>query len=116
MNRKHWSEDKQWKDYSNRFRNHVLPNLMSSGMFVSINTTGDGTFDVQQATEFGAAMLLGKPIVIVVPRGHTIPDCIRRAADYLFEDYDLKDQADQDRFADFIKEVSGRYGIRRSDA
>lgn len=84
-------------------------------MFLSINTTADGDFDVQQATEFGAAMLLGKPIAIVVPKGHSAPECIRRAADFLFEDYDISTQEGQDRFAEFIKEVAAKTGFERSN-
>lgn len=79
-------EDRAWADYSNRFRREVLPKLLDSAVFMSIGSEV-GTFDVRQATEIGAALLMGKPILIVIPRGRTIGAQLRRAADEIVDDW-----------------------------
>jgi hypothetical protein len=79
-------QDRAWRDYSNRFRREVLPKLLESAIFMSIGSEV-GNFDVQQATELGAALLMGKPILIVIPRGRTIGAQLRRAADEIIDDW-----------------------------
>jgi hypothetical protein len=79
-------EDRAWRDYSNRFRREVLPKLLDSAIFMSIGSEV-GTFDVRQATELGAALLMGKPILLVIPRGRKISPQLRRAADEVIDDW-----------------------------
>ena len=79
-------EDRAWADYSDRFRREVLPKLLNSAVFVSIGSEV-GTFDVRQATELGAALLMGKPILLVIPRGRNISPQLRRAADEIIDDW-----------------------------
>lgn len=90
------NEDKAWADYSERFRQDGLPKIMSAGMFVSIHSDRTN-FDVRQATELGAAMLLGKPMLLVVPRGTTLPDGLRRAAIEVVDDWHPGDVDAQER-------------------
>jgi len=96
--------DKAWRDYSVRFRREVLPKILDSSMFLSIGTnTGD--FDVQQATELGAAMLLDKPVLLVVPPGRTISTRLRRVADVVIDNWDPADPVAQERLADALKRL-----------
>lgn len=108
-------QDRAWNDYVEHFRKNVLPNLMDSGMFLSIGGP-PGEFDVKQAAEFGAAMILGKPIAIVVPKGRTVPPCIRRAADYIFDDWDVNDPASQEAISIFVKKITDETRGKRPDA
>lgn len=93
--------DRAWRDYTERFRRDVLPQLLESAAMIHIggeNRPGR-TLDLRAATEVGLALLLGKPLLIVVPRGETIPVGLRRAADEIIEEWDPDDGASQDRLA-----------------
>jgi hypothetical protein len=89
-------EDRAWADYSNRFRREVLPKLMDSAVFLSIGSEV-GTFDVRQATELGAALLIGKPIMLVVPPGRTLSPQLLRAADEVIDNWRPEQKESQDR-------------------
>jgi hypothetical protein len=89
-------EDRAWADYSDRFRREVLPKLLDSAVFMSIGSEV-GTFDVRQATELGAALLMGKPILLVIPRGRNISPQLRRAADEIIDDWAPEDPLAQER-------------------
>ena len=80
-------DDRAWTDYSKAFREHGLPKIMSSSVTLSLYT-GDGTdFDVKQATELGAMLLLDKPLILLSTPGSVIPSRLARAADYVIEDW-----------------------------
>jgi len=83
-------EDRAWRDYSRQFRREVLPKLLDSAVFLSIGTDV-GNLDVRQATELGAALLYDKPILLVVPKGRTIGERLRRAADIVIDDWDANE-------------------------
>jgi hypothetical protein len=53
----------------------------------------------------GAALLLGKPLLIVVPRGRILPGGLRRAADAVVENWDASDQGAQERLVDAMRQV-----------
>ena len=89
-------EDRAWRDYSNRFRREVLPKLMDSQIFLSIGSEV-GDFDVRQATELGAALLMGKPILLVVPPGRTLSPQLRRAADEIVDEWQPQQPESQER-------------------
>jgi hypothetical protein len=98
------SEDRAWADYSDGFRREVLPKLLGSAVFLSIHSD-NADFDVKQATEMGAALLLGKPLLIVVPRGRTLPAGLRRAADAVVDDWDASDQGAQQRLVEAMRQL-----------
>lgn len=99
--------DRAWADYSAHFRSKGFPALASSAVMLSIYS-GDGSdFDVKQATELGAALLLDKPLLLVCLRGSTLPTRLRRAADVVLDDVDMGDKADQDRLTAAIEAIVG---------
>jgi hypothetical protein len=98
-------EDRAWRDYSDGFRNDALPKIMSSAIFLSIHSDNPD-FDVKQATELGAALLLGKPLLLIVPRGRTLPDGLRRAAAEVIEDWDGEDADCQERLTSAIRRMT----------
>jgi hypothetical protein len=57
------SEDRAWAEYSERVSRDVLPKIFNSAVFLSIHKRRP-PFDVRQATEIGAALLLGKPMMV----------------------------------------------------
>jgi hypothetical protein len=98
------AEDRAWSDFSREFRAEVLPKLLSSAICLSIQSDEDG-FDVKQATEIGASLLLGKPVLIVVPLGRTVPPGLRRAADVVIDDWQPGDVASQDRMLTALRQL-----------
>jgi hypothetical protein len=100
-------QDRAWADYSERFRRDVMPKLLSSAVSLSIYS-GDGSdFDVQQATELGATLLLGKPLLVVTTPGTTLPDSLRRAADVVVEHWRPEEPASQERMAAALRQLTG---------
>jgi hypothetical protein len=97
-------EDKAWKDYGQRFRREVLPKIMDSAVFLSIGTEV-GDFDVRQATELGAALLMGKPVLLVLPKGRRLGAGMRRAADVIVDNFDPRDPASQERIAEALEQI-----------
>jgi|ERR1035437_9094010 hypothetical protein len=98
--------DHAWDDFSERFRREALPAILDSSVFLSIG--GHGLhLDVKQAAELGAALLMGKPLLIVSLPGVSVSDQLRRAADEIIEDWDPGDLGCQDRVADAIKRLAG---------
>lgn len=99
-------QDRAWADYSEHFRREVFPLIASSAVSLSIYS-GDGSdFDVKQATEIGAALLLDKPFVLICVKGSTVPSRLARAADALIEDWDPSDRDSQGRLAAAIKKLA----------
>lgn len=80
--------DRAWADYSERFRRDALPKIMSSAVTLSVYAGSGDDFDVKQATELGAMLLLDKPLILVCTPGSTVPSRLRRAADVVIEDWE----------------------------
>lgn len=99
--------DRAWRDFSRSFRTEGLPKILSSSVCLSI-VGGDGKdFDVKQAVELGAMLLLGQPILLVCIPGATIPSGLRRAADEIVEDWDPTDEASQERMTAALRRLTG---------
>lgn len=101
-------DDKDWADYSAQFRTEVLPKILDSAMFLALQSN-ESDFDVQMATQLGAAIMLGKPLLVVCPAGRTIPECLRRAADELVEEWDIKADDAQERLMAALKRMTDRF-------
>lgn len=81
-------EDRAWKDFEASFRTEGLPKILESAVCMTIHT-GDGRdYDVKQAVEIGAILLLDKPLILVVATGASLPTRLARAADVVIEDWD----------------------------
>jgi hypothetical protein len=101
--------DRAFDDYTARFRREVLPSLLSSAYMISVGQQVDlESIDLRAATELGLMLLLGKPLLVIVPVGETISDGLRRAAAIVLDDVDLDDPASQDRVAEAVRLLSER--------
>lgn len=102
-------EDRAWKEYDESFRKGVWPKLYESAVFLSLcgNLSEDEpTIDtIKAATQLGYALLLGKPLLLVVPKGVTIPVGMVRAADAIVYDFDVTDPQCQGRIQDALKDL-----------
>lgn len=108
------SQDRAWKDYSERFRREVMPRLLSSSIFVGVyNRTDDaGPEDIQFATSLGLMLLHGKPIVLMALPGVELPPALLRIADEVIVG-DPTDAATQDAIATAIRRVTDRLDRER---
>lgn len=101
--------DRAWREYSKHFRTKVWPNLYESACLISIAADlagGKVTLDViRAATELGSGLLLGKPLLLLVPRGVTLPAGLTRAADAVVYDADMADPTTQDRVVAALREL-----------
>jgi len=96
-----------WRDFSTSFRTEGLPKILSSSVCLSI-ISGDGRdFEVKQAVELGAMLLLDKPILLVCVPGAAIGSRLRRAADEIVEDWDPTDEGSQDRMMAALRRLTG---------
>ena len=101
-------QDRAWADFSEAFRKDGLPKIMSSA--VTLTLLGDRDpreWDIKQAVELGAILLLDKPLILVCVPGATIPTRLRKAADLVIEDWTPENHAAQERLTDAITTFSG---------
>lgn len=89
-----------WQDpgylaWADEVRTKMAPKMEASSLTMSIFT---GKVDVKLAVEVGYALLLGKPFVLGVAPGVSVPDGLARAADAIIE-IDLADIAGAARSA-----------------
>jgi hypothetical protein len=94
-----------WTDYSDFFRREVLPSVMSQPVFLSVGTEAAEKFDIKQATELGAALLLGKAILLVVPKGRQLNPALRRCADIVLDDWQPEDAGAGERLVRAMQQL-----------
>jgi hypothetical protein len=70
----------------------LYPKIRESAVFLSLVPDDP---DPQVCLQLGAAIFLDKPILLVCPRGRTIPSGLRRIAHAIVEDVDLESEAGQ---------------------
>lgn len=103
--------DRAWRDYTRAFRRDVFPHLVSSAYMIHVGETANASSpDLRAATELGLMLLLGKPLVLVVPIGETVPAALLRAADVVIDDADMNDPATQDRIVDAFRKLGALDG------
>jgi hypothetical protein len=72
-----WSDDPKAKAWLDRVKAEMLPKMEASAMSVVILA---GTPDPKLCVELGAAILLDKPIIILVPDDTPVPANLKRCA------------------------------------
>lgn len=98
--------DKAWEKFNEGFQKHGLPKIMSSDITVSIlDAHDDDGLDAKQCAELGAMLFLDKPLILVCAPGATIPSRLRRAADFVVEDWNPEDRESQLRLEEAIEHM-----------
>jgi hypothetical protein len=98
--------DRAWTEYSDEFRRHVLPALLSSACGVTIFSADDDvTHAIRAATEIGFVLLSDQPLLLIVLRGSTAPAKLRAAATVVVEDVDMHEPASQARIVTAIRVI-----------
>jgi hypothetical protein len=99
-------DDPTWETYTDAFGKRVLPTLLASRVVLQV-ATGSGTdgLRVQAATEIGIALLLDKPLLLVIPRGETCSASLRRAAAVVVDDVDMDDPTSKARILAALEQI-----------
>lgn len=79
-------EHRDFKRYANHFIGEVAPKIRGSAFMITIAPPASGA-DVKLATELGYAILLDKPLIVLVPvgRGEHTAKKLLRIADHVIE-------------------------------
>lgn len=77
------SDDPEFKEWAERVRAHVLPQISESALNVSLVPAGD--MDVKFAVELGLSIMMDKPIIAVVQPGTKVPAKLVLVADRIVE-------------------------------
>jgi hypothetical protein len=93
--------DREFQDYFDRARRELFPKMAGSAFCLSIV----GTPDPKLCMEIGAAILFNKPIMLVIPRGRTIPLSLRTIAHEIVEIDGMEDAASKDRITAAVKRM-----------
>lgn len=96
--------DRAWADFSDAFRTEVLPKLLSSGGSLSV-FSGPDDISVQGATEVGYTLLLGRPLILVVTPGVSVPQRLRAVAHVVLDDWDAASLDAQERLSAALREI-----------
>lgn len=98
--------DPEWHRHAEHFRTEVLPQIKASATVLTIvPRSKDG--DIQLMLQIGAAVLLDKPIVLVVFEKREVPPRLARIADKIIEadlTTDAGKAAAQQRIAEYFKQ------------
>lgn len=106
-------EDQRWQAFVDRTRKDAITKIAASALTICIAPPGSpDDFDVQQAVELGASILMDKPIVILQPAGRPITGALRRCADHVIElEHDLDIEAGQLELRRKLKPILDELGI-----
>lgn len=89
--------DRDWVDH---VRDELIPKLRQTRMVVSLLPSGE--IDVKFAVELGLAILLDKPLIVVVGPGSRVSRKLANVADEIVE-ADVRTEAGRDRLARVIE-------------
>ena len=90
-------------------RRELTPKLRDSAMYVGLVPEDP---DPKYCMELGMALLMGKPIILVVAEGRTLPQALRRAADAVIEGVDFAHpENDQQRVQEAVVKALYERGI-----
>lgn len=96
------AERRDWDAIVRHTRDELLPMLENSA--VVLNIAPGGKPDAKYCIELGMSIMLDKPILVVAPAGHPVPDRLRRVADEVVE-ADMDTEAGQQLLAAAIKRM-----------
>lgn len=78
-----WSDAPGFREYAKHVIDDMVPAMRDSALVMTIAPLADDAADVKQAVEIGYAILLDKPLVVVVPPGRHMGEKLLRIADHV---------------------------------
>jgi hypothetical protein len=94
-------DDPEFKAWLASVEREMLPKMKDSAVSLAIFS---GTIDAKICVEIGAAILLDKPIILLVPNDKLLPAALARAATKIVRG-DLTDPDTQRRLTNALQEV-----------
>jgi hypothetical protein len=91
-----------WEDWSRRVRRELIPRLQNTRVMLNMVPENSLDADVKYAVELGLAIMLNKPIILLVQPGTRVPERLVRVADRIIE-ADMHDPIVRVQVADRIK-------------
>jgi hypothetical protein len=76
---------KGFERWADDMRKRLIPKMASSAHVLMIAPDMSAEFDIQFALQIGAAILLEKPLILLVHPGRTVPPKLRAIADRIIE-------------------------------
>ena len=108
-------EEPDYEAFLERAREEMLPKLNDSVMAIMVCPLDPKEIRMEFALELGCAILLDKPIILIVPSGTKVPDHIVRVSDEIVE-MDLKQPFEKSKAVqDAILRVTERFNINRGE-
>jgi len=83
---------------------NLVPKMANSSVVVSLVPTG--VTDIKFAVETGLALMLDKPIVLMVGPGASVPAKLAKVADAIVEYGDLSDPGTAERLTAVVRSIS----------
>lgn len=102
-----WTDDPGFREFAEHVLKETLPNMKESAMFMTIAPLKEEMADVRQAVEIGMAIMLDKPLIVIVPPGRHIAQKLVRIADHVIT-ADITTEAGREHIAQAIKEVTNQ--------
>jgi hypothetical protein len=78
-------DDAGFKRWAGTMRERLIPKMRDSAHILMIAPNMAEKFDIEFALQIGAAILLEKPLILLVDRTRTIPPKLRAIADRIIE-------------------------------
>lgn len=78
-------DNKEFRRWADGMRKRLIPNMRDSASVLMIAPNMSEKFDIEFALQIGAAILLEKPLILLVDRTRTIPPKLRAIADRIIE-------------------------------
>ena len=92
----------EFRSWADDMRERLIPKMRGSAHVMMIAPSMDTKFDIEFAVQIGAAILMEKPLILLVQEGRTVPPKLLKVADRIIET-DLRDTAKaQDQIAQAI--------------
>lgn len=77
-----WSDDPGFREYAKHVMEEVLPHMRESAMVMTIAPI-EGEADIKICCEVGMALMLDKPLILIVPPGRHMAERLLRVADHV---------------------------------
>lgn len=75
----------EFDEFAEHIRAELVPEITESKIVLSITPEDPSKFDATFAVQLGVAVVLDKPILLVIRPGQKIPGKLRRVADLIVE-------------------------------
>jgi hypothetical protein len=98
-------DSEEYKNWADEMRATLIPQMRESASILMIAPRMDTKFDINFALQIGSAILLEKPLILLVQVGRDIPPKLRAIADRIIETDMNKATMDKDGIQQQIRQA-----------